>query len=139
MKPLFLILFSSLIAFSAMAQESVKAENAKVVALGAQITFEVESHDFGDIYQGDKVEYVYQFENSGNEALIISNVLTTCGCTATNWPHDPIGPGKKGKVEVTFDSSGKMGKQNKVITVVSNAINSQARVKLITNVIPKGN
>jgi len=102
MKPLFLILFSSLIAFSTMAQESVKAENTKVVALGAQITFEVESYDFGDIYQGDKVEYVYQFENSGNETLIISNVLTTCGCTATNWPHDPIGPGKKGKVEFEF-------------------------------------
>jgi len=104
--------------------------------VGARITFEEETHDFGDISQGDKLEYVYVFENSGTEPLILSNVLTTCGCTATDWPHDPIAPGRSGEINVTFDSSGKMGKQNKVITVVSNAINSQERIKLITNVLP---
>ena len=97
MKLIVLIFATMLFAVSAIAQESVKAENTAEVVLGAQITFVEESHDFGDIYQGDKVQYVYEFENSGNEALIISNVLVTCGCTATNWPHDPIGPGKNRK------------------------------------------
>ena len=124
-----------LVAAPIMGQEAAPLEMEGTL-LGARITFEEETHDFGDIYQGDKLEYVYVFENSGTEPLILSNVLTTCGCTATDWPHDPIAPGKSGEINVTFDSSGKMGKQNKVITVVSNAINSQERIKLITNVFP---
>jgi len=124
-----------LVAAPIMGQEAAPLEMEGTL-LGARITFEEETHDFGDIYQGDKLEYVYVFENSGTEPLILSNVLTTCGCTATDWPHDPIAPGKSGEINVTFDSSGKMGKQNKVITVVSNAINSQERIKLITNVLP---
>lgn len=104
---------------------------------GPQITFAENSHDFGDIEQGEKVNYVFKFENSGTEPLILSNVLTTCGCTATSWPRDPLAPGDEGEIAVSFNSAGKMGKQNKVVTVVSNAVNAQERVKIITNVLPK--
>ncbi|MFP4093935.1 MAG: DUF1573 domain-containing protein [Cyclobacteriaceae bacterium] len=104
---------------------------------GPQITFLESSHDFGDIEQGTKVNHVFEFENSGTEPLILSNVLTTCGCTATSWPREPIVPGEGGKIAVSFNSAGKMGKQNKVVTIVSNAVNAQERVKIITNVTPK--
>ena len=104
---------------------------------GSIVTFLEEAHDFGDIVQGDKVEHVFAFENTGNEPLILSNVLTTCGCTATNWPRDPIPPGRSGEIAVSFNSAGKMGQQNKVITVVSNAINAHSRVRIVTNVLPK--
>ncbi len=103
---------------------------------GPKIAFTESSHDFGDIEQGTKVNYTFDFENTGTEPLILSNVLTTCGCTATSWPREPIAPNKGGEIEVSFNSAGKMGKQNKVVTVVSNAVNSQERVKIITNVLP---
>ncbi len=109
----------------------------KELVEGPQITFEESSHDFGDIEQGDKVNYTFKFENSGTEPLILSNVLTTCGCTASKWPREPIAPGEGGEIEVSFNSAGKMNKQNKVITIVSNAVNSQERVKITTNVLPK--
>jgi len=125
-----------LMALPVLGQENEAPADAQGALLGARITFQEVSRDFGDISQGEKIEHVFQFENTGNEALILSNVLTTCGCTATEWPRDPIAPGKPGKINVTFDSSGKMGKQNKVITVISNAVNSQERLKLITNVLP---
>lgn len=104
---------------------------------GPQITFADTSHDFGDIEQGEKVNYVFKFGNTGTEPLILSNVLTTCGCTATSWPRDPLAPGEEGEIAVSFNSAGKMGKQNKVVTVVSNAVNAQEKVKIITNVLPK--
>ncbi|WPP51620.1 DUF1573 domain-containing protein [Catalinimonas niigatensis] len=104
---------------------------------GPKIAFVENSHDFGDIEQGEKVNYVFKFENSGTEPLILSNVLTTCGCTATSWPREPLAPGEEGEIAVSFNSAGKMGKQNKVVTVVSNAVNAQERVKIITNVLPK--
>ncbi len=104
---------------------------------GPKIFFAEKSFDFGDINQGDKVEHIFEFENTGNEPLIISDVRTTCGCTAPEWPREPLAPGKKSKVKVVFNSTGKMGVQNKVITVMSNAVNSPARVKIVTNVLPR--
>lgn len=106
---------------------------------GAQIVFQESEHNFGDISQGDKVSYTFNFENTGNEPLIISNVITTCGCTAPSWPREPIAPGESAKIDVVFNSAGKMGVQNKIITVVSNAVNAQERVKLTGNVLPKSN
>lgn len=106
---------------------------------GAQIVFQESEYNFGDISQGDKVSYTFNFENSGNEPLIISNVITTCGCTAPSWPREPIAPGESAKIDVVFNSAGKMGVQNKIITVVSNAVNAQERVKLTGNVLPKSN
>jgi hypothetical protein len=106
---------------------------------GPVITFEKKTHDFGDIVQGDKVEETFKFANTGTEPLIITNVQVTCGCTTPKgWPRDPIMPGGKGELTVAFNSAGKMGKQNKVVTVVSNAVNADgAQISFTTNVLEK--
>jgi len=110
-------------------------ENAEEPLTGPKIVFAESSFDFGEIVQGDRVEHVFEFENVGTEPLILSNVRTTCGCTAPEWPREPIAPGTSSSVKVVFNSTGKMGMQNKVITVMSNAVNSPARVKIVTNVL----
>jgi hypothetical protein len=120
----------------AMLAPAFAQSNGEKKSNGAVLTFVETSHDFGDIYQGDKVSTVFKFQNSGNEPLILSNVSTTCGCTAPNWPKEPIAPGKSGEITVTFNSAGKMGVQNKVVTIYSNAVNAQERVKIITNILP---
>lgn len=135
MKKLSILFFSLLLLNVAYAQETPAADAE--AADGPKITFAETSHDFGDIEQGTKVSHTFAFENAGTEPLILSNVLTTCGCTATDWPREPVAPGEGGTIGVSFNSAGKMGKQNKVITVVSNAVNAQERVKIITNVLPK--
>jgi hypothetical protein len=106
---------------------------------GPVITFEKKTHDFGDIFQGDKVEETFEFANTGTEPLIITNVQVTCGCTTPKgWPRDPIMPGGKAELTVAFNSAGKMGKQNKVVTVVSNAVNADgAQISFTTNVLEK--
>ena len=104
---------------------------------GPRVVFLEDSFDFGDIQQGDKVEHTFEFENAGDEALILSNVMTTCGCTASDWPREPIAPGEMASLKVTFNSAGKMGMQNKIITIVSNAINGRERIRITTNVLPK--
>jgi hypothetical protein len=104
---------------------------------GPYISFVEKSHDFGDIAQGDVVEYTFEFENSGDAPLILSNVQTTCGCTTSFWPREPIAPGTKSKIEAKFNSRGKNGRQNKIITITSNAVNNPDRVSIISNVLPK--
>lgn len=115
------------------------ASQANAQESGATITFKEKSIDFGDITQGDKVSHTFEFTNSGNTPLIISNVAVTCGCTATKWPKEPIAPGKTSEISVSFNSAGKMGKQNSVVRIYSNAAEPIEKVSLISNVLPKTN
>jgi hypothetical protein len=134
MKKYLFVLAAMFMAFQSLAQEAsaTKAE-------GAVITFEKKTHDFGDIFQGDKVEETFKFTNTGTEPLIITNVQVTCGCTTPKgWPRDPIMPGGKGELTVAFNSAGKSGRQNKVVTVVSNAVNTDGGlISFSTNVLDK--
>ncbi|HEY9009278.1 DUF1573 domain-containing protein [Ohtaekwangia sp.] len=131
-KYLFLVVMLGLVA-SAFAQAPVSK------AKGPVITFEKKTHDFGQIVQGDKVEQVFKFTNTGNEPLIITNVQVTCGCTTPKgWPRDPIQPGGKGEITIAFNSAGKIGRQDKVVTIVSNAANSdEAKISFTTQVVEK--
>jgi hypothetical protein len=100
---------------------------------GPMIAWEKTKHDFGDVTQGDKVEYTFKFTNTGSTPLIITNVEVSCGCTTPKgWPRDPIKPGGRGEILVSFNSHTKYGMQNKVITVVSNATNADARQLVFT-------
>ncbi|MBA4055151.1 MAG: hypothetical protein C0490_10595 [Marivirga sp.] len=112
---------------------------AQANSTGPVIKFDKKVHDFGDIFQGDKVEETFHFTNTGTEPLIITNVQVTCGCTTPKgWPRDPIAPGGKGELTVAFNSAGKMGRQNKVVTVVSNATNADgSQISFTTNVLEK--
>ena len=122
-----------------LAAPSFAQETSTAKLNGPVITFEKKVHDFGDIFQGDKVEETFRFTNTGNEPLIITNVQVTCGCTTPKgWPRDPIAPGGKGELTVAFNSAGKMGRQNKVVTVVSNAANADGtQISFTTNVFEK--
>ncbi|MBI3218458.1 MAG: DUF1573 domain-containing protein [Bacteroidetes bacterium] len=107
---------------------------------GAIITWDVTSFEFGDIYKGDKVQHTYKFTNTGTLPLIITNVEVTCGCTIPKgWPRDPIMPGNRGELQVQFDSSGKFGRQNKVVTVVSNSRYGNSQITFSANVLEKKN
>ena len=108
-------------------------------ANGPVITFDKSTHDFGDMVQGDKVEYTYKFTNTGNEPLLITSVNVQCGCTTPKgWPRDPVAPGAKGELTIAFNSAGKLGMQNKVVTLVSNATNADGnKVSFTTNVLEK--
>lgn len=123
-----------LVAFAAKAQE----EKEKKATNGPVITFGESSKDFGDITQGDKVEHTFKLENTGNAPLVISNVAATCGCTVPKWPKEPIAPGKTAEIKVSFNSAGKMGQQNSVVRIYSNATEPIEKVSMISNVLPKG-
>jgi hypothetical protein len=112
---------------------------ANAQATGPAITFKEKSIDFGDLTQGDKVSHTFQLTNTGTAPLIISNVAATCGCTVPSWPKEPIAPGKTAEIQVSFNSTGKMGKQNSVVRIYSNASEPIEKVSLISNVIPKTN
>ena len=106
---------------------------------GPLIAWEKSTHDFGDVIQGEKVEHTFKFKNVGNQPLVITNVQVTCGCTTPKgWARDPILPGSSSEITVGFNSAGKYGRQEKVITLVSNASNSDGtQILFSANVLEK--
>jgi hypothetical protein len=117
MKKLFLSF--SLLFVASLAMNTVSAQIEK----GAKIEFSKETHDYGNIkYDGDPY-CSFEFKNTGNEPLIISNAKGSCGCTVPEWPKEPIAPGAKGAIRVKYDTK-RPGPINKSVTITSNAINS---------------
>jgi hypothetical protein len=91
---------------------------------GAKIDFKAKDNtiDYGRISKGsDSGIRVFEFTNTGDAPLIITNVLSTCACTVPTKPTEPIMPGKTGKIEVKYNMT--PGPIRKTITVESNAVN----------------
>ena len=77
-------------------------------------------YDFGLVKEGEKVVHVYEVLNTGKADLLLQSVTPSCGCTTPKYDKKPIRPGKKGSIEVVFDTKGRPGKQRKTIVVVTN-------------------
>ena len=104
-----------------------------------EMTFVEKEFDFGDIKQGDKVDHTFNFKNTGEADLIITNAQASCGCTIPDYPKDtPIKPGESGKIKVTFNSAGKSGPTMKTITISCNTESGNELLKIKTTInVPK--
>lgn len=98
-------------------------------------SFETADHDFGTITDGDIVEKTFKFTNTGEVPLIISNATATCGCTVPNWTREPVPAGKKGEVQVRFNSRNRAGIQNKTITITANTYPTTHKLRIKANVL----
>ena len=95
----------------------------------AKIKFADSKRNFGFVNKGEKVVLTYDFTNEGNQPLIISDCKVECSCTTVKWPKEPIAPGQKGAVEVTFDTTPTYDRQDRIVEVISNASNSPAKIR----------
>lgn len=104
----------------------------------AVISFGEKSHDFGKVNEEDgKISYVFNFINKGNTPLVVKNVQATCGCTTPVWTKEPIEPGKKGSITVTYNPLGRPGPFTKPITVMTNAMEEQVNLVIRGEVVQK--
>lgn len=89
---------------------------------GPKIEFKQETINYGDVVKGeDDGIRIFEFTNTGNAPLIITNVNSSCGCTVADKPAQPILPGKSDKITVKYNMN--PGPISKTITVESNAVN----------------
>lgn len=99
--------------------------------------FESEEHDFGIIEEGTVVTHEFVFTNSGKAPLVITNAQGSCGCTVPEYPRDPVMPGQKGVIKVSFDSSNRAGRQDKTVTLTANTIPNTKILKITSEVVSK--
>lgn len=96
--------------------------------------------DFGTVSEGHVVRHTFEFVNEGPGQALLADVSTTCGCTvAQTWPRDPLAPGTRGQIDVTFDTHDKSGPQDKVISVVGNTDPGVVRLHLVGEVVSPTN
>lgn len=87
----------------------------------AEMTFDVDLHDFGTIEYAGNGTYEFKFKNTGKEPLIITDAKGSCGCTVPTYPKNiPIKPGEIQYIKVTYDTK-RAGNFTKTVTIHSNA------------------
>ncbi|MFT6066721.1 MAG: hypothetical protein ACJAYY_002504 [Paraglaciecola sp.] len=101
-----------------------------------EFKFEKETIDYGKISKGANGERIFVFTNIGDQPLIIKNIQSSCGCTVPKKPEEPIMPGEKGEIKVSYDTK-RVGGFSKAITIFSNAKKSRKIIK-IKGIINKG-
>ena len=101
----------------------------------SQIVFEKLEHDFGTIkeLEGAKTA-TFEFSNKGSEPLVINIVSASCGCTSPSWTREPVPPGAKGKVQVSYDPKNRPGTFSKTVMVRTNASNGTTVLRVIGKV-----
>jgi hypothetical protein len=142
-----IVIFSSLFLMSSCGNKKSKLIDADVInnPISAEpsseknhqpvFQFDRTEHDFGKLVDGEKVTFSFRFVNVGASDLVIIQAKGSCGCTVPRFPTNPIKPNEVGLIEVTFDSSNRLGFQNKTITVVANTIPSTVVLTIKANVV----
>jgi hypothetical protein len=112
------------------------AQNQDVAekANGPEITFKKDLHDYGQILVNSDGSCTFEFTNTGNEPLILSQPRSSCGCTVPSWPRQPILPGETDKITVTYNTS-KPGPINRTVTIMSNASKNKSVVLRIKGTV----
>ena len=132
-----LALALGLMSFSAIAPVQSLVSETEIGETASTIVWKAETIDVGQIPQGTPKAIVYEFKNTGNAPLIISNAKGSCGCTVPEWPKEPIAPGAKGVITVKYDTK-RSGAINKNVTITSNAVNEPTKViRIKGNVAPQ--
>lgn len=104
--------------------------NCAFAQSGPEIKFETTTHDFGTFSENEPVvSYEFVFTNTGDAPLVIHQAIASCGCTVPDYTKEPILPGKKGSIKVTYNGAGRYpGHFKKSITIRTNAKTEMMRL-----------
>lgn len=94
-------------------------------------------HDFGTVKQNSTNKFQFRFTNTGDEPLVISNAVGSCGCTVPDYPKEPIAPGKTATINVEYKPGMQSGSQEKKVTVTANTDPGTTTLTIKANVVPE--
>jgi len=123
MKKIVIVALVSLVSFAVNAQ--------------AKISFKAETVDYGQIAKGSDGVRVFEFTNTGDSELVVSDVKSSCGCTVPKKPDGPVAPGESSTIEVKYDTN-RVGPIRKTVTVYSNADEPIKALKIKGEVLADG-
>lgn len=84
------------------------------------VTWVNQTQSLGKISKGKPVSVKFEFTNNSGKPMVITQVKTSCGCTASEWPKEPIGVGETSSIKATYNAA-VLGNFNKSITVYTDS------------------
>lgn len=116
------MVFAVLSAFAATANDAIKWLESQ--------------HDFGVIKEADgRVSCSMRMVNISDSAIAVTDVRSTCGCTAVQYPHQPIEPGDTATFTITYNPAGLPGDFIKDVNIRLSAEPRRTRVTINGRVI----
>jgi Protein of unknown function (DUF1573) len=101
----------------------------------AKISLDNNQHNFGTVKEGSVLSWDLNIKSIGEDTLIITDVKTSCGCTAVLVSNDKLKPGESGSVRIELDTKGMKGKKSRTIAINSNdPLNKRMIVTLFVDV-----
>lgn len=84
---------------------------------------------FGFVKKGEVVTIDFPFQNTGSTPLIINEAKAECSCTTIDFPKQPVAPGQKGIIKVSFDTKSVYDRQDRTVEIISNATSSPQKIR----------
>ncbi|MCX6229164.1 MAG: DUF1573 domain-containing protein [Bacteroidia bacterium] len=112
--------YKDAIKVSATIEEDFSKLSDEEIANAPRIELNCKIFDFKELAEGESASYTFILSNKGKKPLIIRSITASCGCTTAKPSSNVLAPGSTTDLKVTFDSQGKLGIQNKVLTVITN-------------------
>ncbi len=104
---------------------------AAQVRITDKIEFDKTTHNFGDILlDSGPVSCTFTLSNNGDKPIVIYNISTTCGCTKIEWPREPVRPGRKAEITVTYSNDEGPYPFDKNVTVYLSEVKKPIILKL---------
>jgi hypothetical protein len=136
MKKIVLISMSLLVLVSCKTKPKEESEEVSNDSIPrTTILFEEPNFNFGQITQGETVEHIFFFTNTGDNDLKIETVQASCGCTTPNYTDEVVKPGQKSKISVKFNSAGREGNQSKTVNIYANTDPEKTQVHFTAQVV----
>lgn len=87
---------------------------------GPRLKLDKEKLDFGSLWYGDPCEMQLGLTNVGSAPLEISELKTSCGCTAAKLEQTTLQPGQTEQVRITYDTKKGVRDVSQNVTIISN-------------------
>jgi hypothetical protein len=97
---LFAFIFCSSLSFAQKQEFESPAKTSKQ----STVLFKNLVYDFGKIKHESEAKAVFIFKKVSKKPVKITNVQTSCGCTAADWSREEITNKKKQKISIVYDS-----------------------------------
>lgn len=85
---------------------------------------------FPDTLEGEQLTHTFKFKNTGTVPLVITDFKVACSCTKAIYSKEPILSNQESEIEITFDTNGKYGYQDRIISIFSNANKNPIKLRI---------
>jgi hypothetical protein len=123
---------------SANIEEDFSVMSPEELSMAPVLNVDDPEFRFGSIKEGEKVEHIYVLSNTGKSDLHIRKVKASCGCTAVQPEKNVIAPGESVNIKTVFNSAGKVGSQNKTVTIITNDPKKSNMILWVKGEVVKG-